>query len=85
MTIANICIALCSLAFYIFLVGIYFSKKNMDNIENKIYKQLLVWNFFIIFIELLMMFLAKQLHSGSLLTQIMNALLYIACNFWYYY
>ena len=85
MTIANICIALCSLAFYIFLVGIYFSKKNMDNIENKIYKQLLVWNFFIIFIELLMMFLAKQLHSGSLLTQIMNALLYIACNCWYFF
>ena len=85
MLIANYCIAICSLTFFLFLVGVYFSKKNMDNLENKIYRQLLFWNFFVIIIELFMLILSKEFHYHPLLTQIMNALLYIACNCWYFF
>ena len=85
MIIANYSIAICSLAFFLFLVGVYFSKKNMDNLENKIYRQLLFWNFFVIFIQLVMLILSKEFHYHPFLTQIMNALLYIACNCWYFF
>ncbi|MBR6948898.1 MAG: HAMP domain-containing histidine kinase [Bacilli bacterium] len=42
--IVNLTSAVCCLVFYIFLFIIYFSKKNMNNIENKIYKFLLLFN-----------------------------------------
>mgnify|MGYP007069936085 CR=1 FL=1 len=42
--IVNLTSAVCCLVFYIFLFIIYFSKKNMKNIENKIYKLLLIFN-----------------------------------------
>ena len=49
MHIINITSYICTLLFFIFLVVIYFTKKNADNVENKIYRQLLVWNFFLVF------------------------------------
>ena len=33
----NVCINAIVLLFYLFLLMIYFSKKNMDNFENKLY------------------------------------------------
>ena len=44
MNIMNVAINAVTIIFYIFLVGIYVSKKNMDNIENKIYRKMLLWN-----------------------------------------
>ena len=85
MTIANLCIALCSLAFYIFLVGIYFSKKNMDNIENKIYKQLLFWNLGILVGELIQLILAKEFHHSVFVAQALNASYYIPGNIWIFF
>ena len=44
MNIMNVSINAVTIIFYIFLVGIYISKKNMENIENKIFIKLLFWN-----------------------------------------
>ena len=40
----NMTSSVCCLLFLIFLFISYFSKKNMNNIENKIYKRLLIYN-----------------------------------------
>ena len=40
----NFTINACCLIFLVFLIGIYLSKKNANNLDNKIYKQLLFWN-----------------------------------------
>ncbi|MDO4996830.1 MAG: hypothetical protein Q4E69_06585, partial [Bacilli bacterium] len=41
----NFAFDFCCLIFLLFLIGIYLSKKNANNIDNKIYKQLLIWCF----------------------------------------
>ena len=84
MFIANFCIAICSLAFYIFLVGIYFSKKNMDNIENKVYKQLLLWNLGVLLGELLQLALASEFHN-VFVAQVLNASYYIPSTIWIFF
>lgn len=44
MNVMNVSINTVTIIFYIFLVGIYLSKKNMDNFENKIFRKMLFWN-----------------------------------------
>ena len=39
--IVNLTTFVCCLIFFTFLFSIYFSKKNMNNIENKLYRRLL--------------------------------------------
>ena len=56
MNTINIAVNLCMILFYAFLLWVYFSKKNMDNIENKIYKNLLYINGAIIVLHLLWLF-----------------------------
>ena len=40
----NLTLTICCMIFHIFLCIVYFSKKNMKNIETKIYRQLLLLN-----------------------------------------
>ncbi|MDO4996253.1 MAG: ATP-binding protein [Bacilli bacterium] len=40
----NITIDICAILFLIFLIGVYLTKKNADNIENKIYRVMLFTN-----------------------------------------
>ena len=42
----NIAINGSSLLFLIFMMVVYFSKKNMNNIDNKLFRLLLICNFF---------------------------------------
>ena len=41
---ADLAVVGCSVVFCLFLIIVYFSKKNVNNIENKIYKYLLLFN-----------------------------------------
>lgn len=52
-TYFNFSTIICCLLFTILLSFIYFSKKNMNNIDNKVYKQLLLWNYIELFSTLL--------------------------------
>lgn len=44
LSIINITIDICALLFMLFLAGVYLTKKNADNIENKIYRYMLITN-----------------------------------------
>ena len=44
LSIINITIDICALLFILFLAGVYLTKKNADNIENKIYRYMLITN-----------------------------------------
>ena len=54
----NFAFDFCCLVFLTFLIGIYLSKKNANNIDNKIYRQLLIWGFLAIAFNTLYPFLA---------------------------
>ena len=41
----NFAFDFCCMVFLVFLIGIYMSKSNANNIDNKIYRQLLLWDF----------------------------------------
>ena len=44
MNVMNVSINAVTIIFYTFLVGIYLSKKNMENFENKLFRKMLLWN-----------------------------------------
>ena len=75
MNTINIAVNLCMILFYAFLLWIYFSKKNMDNIENRIYKKLLYINLGIIMMHFLWLF------AGALIEE--NLIPLIICNGYY--
>ena len=58
-------LAFTCLLFIIFLIIIYSTKQNMNNIENKIYKRLLFWNAIEIPFYLLLMFLSFLMLNGN--------------------
>ena len=49
----NLSTMICLLVFIIFLFIIYYTKQNMNNIENKIYRNLLLWDWIVVFISLI--------------------------------
>ena len=75
MNTINIAVNLCMILFYAFLLWIYLSKKNMDNVENRIYKKLLFINLGIIMIHLV------WLIAGALIEEDLIPL--IICNVYY--
>ena len=75
MNTINIAVNLCMILFYAFLLWIYLSKKNMDNVENRIYKKLLFINLGIIMIHLV------WLIAGALIEEDLIPL--IICNIYY--
>ena len=58
-------LAICCLLFTIFLIIIYSTKQNMNNMENKIYKRLLLWNAIEIPFYLLLMFFSFMMLNGD--------------------
>ena len=49
----NLSTMITLMIFIIFLIIIYFSKQNVDNVENRIYRNLLLWASVVIFISLI--------------------------------
>ena len=62
--IVNIFLTALTLVFLIFLICIYLSKKNMNNLENKIYRQLLLWNFIEVVSHLFLYIFLEQYRSA---------------------
>ena len=81
---ANFSICLVALVFLLFLLGIYFSKKNSPNIENRIYRKLLVFNLLVLSTYLI--FLAVVVLKGEMMSLIINLfkIYYAACDIWYF-
>ena len=57
--IVNIFLSSSTMLFLIFLIGLYLSKKNMNNLENKVYRQLLISNFFMVFSDMVLYFILE--------------------------
>ena len=88
----NFTINTCCLIFLIFLIVIYLSKKNANNIDNKIYKQLLFWNLlmlifngayplcFIIFGENNISYFLCRIYGSSYFIYFLFLVIYILIN-----
>ena len=72
MNTINIAVNLCMILFYAFLLWIYLSKKNMDNVENRIYKKLLYINAGIIMLHLAWLFIGALVEDNFIPTIICN-------------
>lgn len=66
----NISINVTVILFYFFLLAMYFSKKNMDNIENKLYRQMLIWNAFLVLIHFAWLFIGDVFREYPLVIQL---------------
>lgn len=81
MNTINIAVNLCMILFYAFLLWIYLSKKNMDNVENRIYKKLLYINAGIIMLHLAWLFVGALVEDNFIPTIICNVY-YILLVIW---
>ena len=81
---SNIFFPLCSFTISIFLLFIFFSKKNIDNEETKIYSNLIVCGFCESFLYVSIIFFGNVFYNESLilLFQICNKLLYVFYIVW---
>lgn len=62
----NLSTMICLLVFVIFLNIVYFTKNNTNNIENKIYKNLLLWDGIVVVVSFIYMLLSiYQIHPAS--------------------
>ena len=86
--VANLTITCCCLLFISFLAIMYFSKKNMQNLENKIYKHLLAWsiiNLVAYLINISSYFLSKELYQNEVISLIVIKLTGCATVIWFTY
>ncbi|MDO4996450.1 MAG: ATP-binding protein [Bacilli bacterium] len=67
MNVVSVTLNLVCLGFLMFLLIIYYSKNNMNNLENKVYKGLLLVDFLLVVSELLFLFLACFMRNNLLL------------------
>ena len=67
MNVVSVTLNLVCLGFLMFLLIIYYSKNNMNNLENKVYKGLLLVDFLLVVSELLFLFLAYVMRNNLLL------------------
>ena len=74
------CSYILSFFYILFLIVLYFSKNRLDNVENKIYKKLLITNFLGIVIQLICEFLS--IFQVKYLTCIMTKFLLIYFIVW---
>ena len=81
MNTINIAVNLCMILFYAFLLWIYLSKKNMDNVENRIYKKMLYINAGIIMLHLAWLFVGALVEDNFIPTIICNVY-YILLVIW---
>ena len=70
MNVMNVSINVITLIFYLFLVGIFLSKKNMDTYENRLYKMLLLFNGLDLVMHLLFLIIGGLRLNGFILTTV---------------
>lgn len=68
----NIIINLITLIFLLFLIGIYFSKKKAKNIENKLFKNILLWSFIELNLSILYQYLSLTMSNEILIDTILS-------------
>lgn len=72
----------CCLFFNLLIMYVYFSKKRLENIENKIYKGLLISNFIGLIVEMLCYFFVRNVEIYPILSQIvLRGYLFYLCFF----
>lgn len=83
----NLATAICCFLFSVFLSIIYFTKKNMNNIENKIYRHLLILNDIELLVSLIYDVLAIKNNYSALYVMIRvyaaSSSAYLFCLFFY--
>ena len=77
MNTIGITLNICCLLFLIFLSIIYLTKKNMPNIENKVYRILLISNMLILIIHLLFLFFQYYLYEYEFIVGLTMKFYYI--------
>ena len=65
MNITNIALNTCIILFYAILLGVYFSKKNMNNFDNRLYRYSLIANIFLVLLHYIWLF-AGHFMRGNL-------------------
>ena len=81
----NLYFPVCSLGVMILLLILFFTKKNIENIETKIYSKLIIVGFIEAFMYSIICFLAHFLdvNSNLLLYQILNKIIYLIYIVWF--
>ena len=76
MDLVAVTLNLICLLFCIFLILIYFTKKNMKNIENTFYKIIIICNFFMVLSELMFPIFAYCYPTNLVLIGLSKRLVY---------
>ena len=79
--INSVIIQLCAIVYILLLGTIYFSKKKIDSMENKIYKYTVVINFICLILDITSVFTIYY-YNGTLLNEIMSKMYLISILLW---
>ncbi len=81
----NIALNVCTIIFFVFMVGIYLSKKNISNLETKLYKRLLIFNGIYLFVHLFWLLLGDRYLYHDYLLSIASNFHFVVIIIWLYY
>ena len=70
--ISSVFFQLCSLFYIVLLIGVYFSKKRLSSLENKVYISLAIINFFGLILDIFSIYTIKNMYSLPLLNIIVT-------------
>ena len=82
MNMINISFTICGVVFLSFLMTVYFTKKNIPNIENKIFKHILIFSFFIPFSDMLYWFSCYYVKDHLWVIQVLGKIYLTFLTFW---
>ncbi len=82
MNVVNVTLTIIGVTFLTFLMAIYFSKKNMPNLENKIYRVILFLSLFITISDLIFWLSCYYLKDYPLIVEIMQKVFLTFLIFW---
>ena len=74
-----------TLLFLLFLIGVYLSKKRMNNIENRIYKKMLISNLLVLITQFIMEILYATVYNEFVIVYICNIVLAIEITWFIFF
>lgn len=85
MNITNIALNTCIILFFSILLGVYFSKKNMNNFDNKLYRYSLIANIFVVILHYLWLFLGHFMRDNLVFLTLLSNVYMASTMIWFFF
>ena len=85
MNITNIALNTCIILFFTILLGVYFSKKNMNNFDNKLYRYSLIANIFVVLLHYIWLFAGHFMRGNLVFLTLLSNVYCASMMTWFFF